>query len=154
MGYANLSTGLVFLLYYWIAKNQEYSREIDACVPPPNSDWKPLSSTINSDNFSATLKSHPDLAIHFWAPWEGYSQILDRAISEIRDESKFHFVACNNDDPANFVLAEQLSILNFPTLVVFADGVLKETIVGVYSANQLRIRLNKLQRRDSINRIG
>lgn len=69
--------------------------------------------------------------IDFWAPWCGPCRMLGPIIDQVAEEAGDKaIVAKMNVDECQDVAA-QLSITSVPTVIIYENGELKETLVGV-----------------------
>ena len=80
--------------------------------------------------------------IDFWAPWCGPCRMLSPILDEIKQEQNIELIKVNVDDNSNLV--EQFNIQNVPTLVFYKDGILKDTISGLKSKQEILDILVKL----------
>lgn len=75
--------------------------------------------------------------VDFWAPWCGpcrmQGPIIDELDAEMGDKVKFAKV--NVDDEQQ--TAEAFRVMSIPTMMIFKDGQLVETLVGLRSKAQL-----------------
>lgn len=78
----------------------------------------------------------------FFADWCGPCRMLAPVLEEISEEVEdVNFVKVNVDD--NNELAKEYDIHSIPTLIIFKDGVVKETILGYQTKENLIEFINK-----------
>ena len=87
---------------------------------------------INEENFDGeVLKSDKTVIIDFYADWCGpckmMSPVIDKISEELGDKVKVGKV--NSDENMN--LAEKFNIMSIPTIMIFKNGVVSKTFVGV-----------------------
>ncbi len=87
---------------------------------------------INEENFEdEVLKSDKTVIIDFYADWCGpckmMSPVIDKISEELGDKVKVGKV--NSDENMN--LAEKFNIMSIPTIMIFKNGVVSKTFVGV-----------------------
>ena len=90
-----------------------------------------MAKDINEQSFqSEVLEHNVPVLVDFWAQWCGpcvaLSPIIDRVDEKTGANAKV--VKVNVDENPN--LAAQFGIRSIPTVVVFDQGKIKETIVG------------------------
>ena len=93
---------------------------------------------LNKDSFEKVISSkEKTLIIDFWAPWCGpckaLSPVLEELSSEMSDQVGIYKV--NVDD--NTELAQEHGVQSIPTLLVYKNGSLSETIVGLKTKEEL-----------------
>ena len=93
---------------------------------------------LNKDSFEKVISSkEKTLIIDFWAPWCGpckaLSPVLEELSSEMSDQVGVYKV--NVDD--NTELAQEHGVQSIPTLLVYKNGTLSETIVGLKTKEEL-----------------
>ncbi len=81
--------------------------------------------------------------VDFWAVWCGPCKMLGPVINELSEEigAKAKFVKVNVDE--NPVVASQYKIASIPTVIVFKDGNVAETLVGFRPKAVLKEIINK-----------
>jgi thioredoxin 1 len=79
--------------------------------------------------------------VDFWAPWCGPCKIQLPIIDELAEEiaGKAAISKVNVDEEPE--LAAQYSVQSIPTLILFEDGKLVETMVGLQSKESLKEKL-------------
>ena len=94
--------------------------------------------SVTDDNFETeVLKSSKPILVDFWAEWCGPCKTLTPILEELslELEKKLQVAKVNLDE--NQDLASKFSIRSIPTLLLFKDGELIDTKVGLLPKNDL-----------------
>ena len=100
-------------------------------VSPQPGGGKPIE--VTDDNFQNVLASAGDkpVLIDCWATWCPPCRLLAPTIDELAEESGGRYVVGKLDTDANPRTAGRFRISSIPTLLIFRNGKLADTLVGV-----------------------
>jgi thioredoxin 1 len=81
--------------------------------------------------------------VDFWAPWCGPCQMLMPIMEEISAEfaEKVKIVKINVDEENE--ISSQYNVSSIPTVILFVDGQIKETIIGFHQKQDYVNLINK-----------
>jgi len=94
---------------------------------------------MNDENFDKEInKEYKTLIVDFWAEWCGPCKLLSPIIEEVAKELEDQVTFGKVNLDSNQDLAMRLSIRSIPTLLMFKDGKLRDTKVGLLSKSDLQ----------------
>ncbi len=93
---------------------------------------------ITEQNFETeVLKSEVPVLVDFWAEWCGPCQMQGPIVDEVSEEVPgVKFGKLNVDE--NMRLAQQYRVASIPTLLVFKDGKIAASAIGLQSKEGLK----------------
>jgi len=96
---------------------------------------------VTDTNFeSEVMKSEKTVLVDFFATWCGPCRIMSPVIDEIAQE-RSDIKVCKVDVDEAEDTAMQLGIMSIPTIMVFKNGEVTKTFVGVTSKDEIAASL-------------
>ena len=98
--------------------------------------------TVTNDNFSDTLEQNEITLIDFWAPWCGPCRTLSPILDSLSNDNDTVTIGKVNVDEETD-LAKKYGVRSIPSMLIFKEGKVVETIVGLRNQKQLEDAFEK-----------
>lgn len=97
---------------------------------------------LDSSNFDSTVSGgSTPVVVDFWAPWCGPCKAIAPILEELAEELGDAVKICKVNVDNNSDIAGKYEIRAIPTILVFKNGAIAETIVGLTSKDDLKAKL-------------
>lgn len=96
--------------------------------------------TLTKKTFESNINTGVTL-VDFWAPWCGPCQVQLPIVDELADELAGQAILAKVNVDEETELASQYGVRSIPTLLLFKDGKLSETMVGITPKQALREKI-------------
>ena len=103
-----------------------------------------LLGVATDENFEGeVLKSDKPVLIDFWAPWFGPCKAIGPLVEELAAEyqDKIKVLKLNVDDSQKSAVA--YGVRSIPTLIMFKDGKVSNTLIGLVAKEKLEEFIKK-----------
>jgi thioredoxin len=100
---------------------------------------------ITDQNFDEEIiKSDIPAMVDFWAEWCGPCKMVGPVVEELAKEYEGRIKIASMDVDVNRETPGKFGIRNIPTLLLFKDGELSQTIIGAHPKSHIEEELKKL----------
>jgi len=100
---------------------------------------------VNDSDFEdEIIKSDLPAMIDFWAPWCGPCHMVSPLVEELAREYDGRFKVCKMNVDGNTVTPGRFGIRSIPTILIFKDGELSDTIVGAVGKANIEKAMTKV----------
>ncbi|MGC6454990.1 MAG: thioredoxin [Coraliomargaritaceae bacterium] len=97
---------------------------------------------LDSSNFDSTISgTSVPVVVDFWAPWCGPCKAIAPILEELAEELGDSVQICKVNVDNNSEVAGKYEIRAIPTILLFKNGAVTETIVGLTSKEDLKAKL-------------
>lgn len=99
---------------------------------------------LNNDNFKNEVKdSNKVVLVDFYADWCGPCKMMSPIIDEISGEVDDRVKVCKLNVDEATDMASEYGVMSIPTLIVFKNGEVFETLIGLQSKDAVLNVINK-----------
>jgi thioredoxin 1 len=104
-----------------------------------------LQAVTNDDFEQSVIQADTPVLVDFYADWCGPCKTQAPILGQLAEEfdGKVKFAKVDIDVDGNKDLAVKYGVLSVPTLILFSNGEVKETMVGVTSKSKLKQKLEE-----------
>ncbi len=105
-----------------------------------------LKAVTIEDFEQSVVNAASPVLVDFYAEWCGPCKTQTPILGELAQEfdGKINFAKVDIDVDGNKDLAVKYGVLSVPTLILFSNGEVKETMVGVTSKSKLKQKLEQV----------
>lgn len=92
---------------------------------------------MTPDNYQDQINSKPLVIVDVWAPWCGPCKMLSPIIDQIAAEIGEKALVGKLNADEHLDLVKELGVRNLPTIIVYQNGQIVETTVGMKNKTDL-----------------
>ncbi|KPJ88987.1 MAG: thioredoxin [Gemmatimonas sp. SG8_17] len=99
---------------------------------------------VSDDSFEEQIEQQQGVAlVDFWAAWCAPCQVIAPSVAQLAEEYEGRVKVAKLDVDTNQKTAMRFNVRSIPTLLVFKDGTLVDTVVGAVPKDHLVNTLEK-----------
>jgi thioredoxin 1 len=105
-----------------------------------------MNAVTNEDFEQAVIKSDVPVLVDFFADWCAPCKTQTPILNELAGayEGRIKFAKVDIDADGNKELATKYGVLSVPTLILFSNGEIKDTMIGVTSKKKLEQKFEQV----------
>lgn len=92
---------------------------------------------LTKDNFDELVNGDKAVLVDFWAPWCGPCRMQGPIVDSLAEEADGAYVVGKVNADEDGELASRYGIMSIPTILVFRNGEVKSSAVGLRSKDEL-----------------
>ena len=101
--------------------------------------WQKIMTTsVNSETFTSEVLDQTKLVlVDFWAEWCGPCKQIAPTLEELAEKYSENLSVCKVDVDSNRELALQYNVRSIPSLMIFKNGEMVDSLIGAVSLEEL-----------------
>ena len=97
-----------------------------------------MTTSVNSETFTSEVLEQTKLVlVDFWAEWCGPCKQIAPTLEELAEKYSENLSVCKVDVDSNRELALQYNVRSIPSLMIFKDGEMGDSLIGAVSLEEL-----------------
>ena len=101
--------------------------------------WQKIMTTsVNNETFASEVLEQTKLVlVDFWAEWCGPCKQIAPTLEELAEKYSENLSVCKVDVDSNRELALQYNVRSIPSLMIFKNGEMVDSLIGAVSLEEL-----------------
>ena len=97
-----------------------------------------MTTSVNNETFASEVLEQTKLVlVEFWAEWCGPCKQIAPTLEELAEKYSENLSICKVDVDANRELALQYNVRSIPSLMIFKNGEMVDSLIGAVSLEEL-----------------
>ena len=97
-----------------------------------------MTTSVNSETFTSEVLEQTKLVlVDFWAEWCGPCKQIAPTLEELAEKYSENLSVCKVDVDSNRELALQYNVRSIPSLIIFKNGEMVDSLIGAVSLEEL-----------------
>mgnify|MGYP002838680886 FL=1 len=97
-----------------------------------------MTTSVNNETFASEVLEQSKLVlVDFWAEWCGPCKQIAPTLEELAEKYSENLSVCKVDVDSNRELALQYNVRSIPSLMIFKNGEMVDSLIGAVSLEEL-----------------